>query len=299
MLFAQTPTRDLLIIGGDARLAQRLARLTPALRVVRRAGAGPSFVAVDNYAALPEAIFAGVRTVVNCVGISTGDPDTLNRVNVEVAERAAKQARSAGCRHYIVIGSLSVHGHASRIDNTTPIAPVSDYGRSKAAAEAAVAAFATPGFAVTIMRAPALYGADAQGKFGMLARLMCVARAFPVPRDLRQRSVLHLGNAAVVVAKLAANADPKGGTLFAADHEPFDLYRFAAALRTARGEHVRLLRAPDAVFALLRAVAPGVHASLFAASLIDADAAITTKMDLPISLDVGLAEMLAVGLHPR
>lgn len=296
-----TPTTAcaLLIIGGDARLARRLARLIPPLRVIRRSGDGPGIIGVADYAALPKAAFDDVGTVVNCVGTATGDAATLTRVNVGVAVSAARQARAAGCRHYIIIGSLSVHGHAPRIDLETPIAPVTDYGRSKAAAEAAVADLATPDFTVTVIRAPALYGPDAPGKFGVLARAMRVARVFPIPLELPQRSVLHLDNAAAVVAALAANPDPGGGIVLAADHEPFDLKRFASALGAADGRTVRLIRVPDVAFALIRAVRPGLYASLFAASRIDPAAAVSTGMVLPVGLDAGLAEMLAVDAHPR
>ncbi len=291
--------RDMLIIGGNARLARRLARLTPPLRVISRSSDGPGTLGVADYAAVPETAFDGVRTVINCVGTIAGDSTILTHVNVEVAVNAARQARAAGCRHYIMIGSLSVHGHAPRIDLATPIAPVTDYGRSKAAAEAAVAALATSGFAVTVVRAPALYGPDAPGKFGALARAMRAARVFPVSRELQKRSVLHLDNAAAVVAALAANSGPSSGVVLAADHEPFDLQRFAAALGTVDGRPVRLIRAPDAVFALLRVARPSLYASLFASSQIDSAAAVSTGMRLPVGLDAGLAEMLAVAAEPR
>jgi len=291
--------RDILIIGGNSRLAQRLVRLLPPLRVINRSDEGPGVIGVSDYAALPQAAYDGVHTVVNCVGSAIGNVATLTRVNVEVAERSARQARAAGCRHYIFIGSLSVHGYAPRIDMATPVAPVTDYGRSKASAEAAVVALATSHFAVTVIRAPALYGPDAPGKFSMLARAMRVARVFPVPHELPQRSVLHLDNASAVVAALAADPDPDSRIVLAADHESFDLERFAAALAVADGKPIRLIRAPDAAFAPLRVTCPGIYASLFAASFIDPVAALSTEMVLPVALDAGLAEMLAVAAHSR
>lgn len=292
-----TDNAEVLIVGGSARLACRIRAIVPTARTVVRRNAGPKDIFVADYAMIPTAAFAGIKTVVNCVGTPTGDEATLWHVNVDTPFAAATRARTAGCRHFIQIGSLSVYGCAQRIDSVTSVAPQSAYGRSKAAADAALFALAGSGFAVTILRVPALYGVGATGKLGMLARAMRRFGGFIVPRQPVARSLLHLDNAAAVIARLIAEPEPRGGIVLAADHEPFNFASFAAAVAADSGQRMMLVRAPWGCATILRALAPNVHASLFADSFIVPDAAITRDMALPVALYDGIAAMLAA--EPR
>lgn len=286
-----------LIIGGRSRLAARLRAVAPAARAIVRRDPGPNDVMVADYDAIPAAEFAGMATVVNCVGTPNGDEDTLHRINVHVPIAAATAARAAGCRHFIQLSSLSVYGGAATIDAMTQVAPVSAYGRSKEAADSALLALTTPGFAMTILRVPALYGIGAAGKLGTLAQAMRKIGGFVVPRRPIARSLLHLDNAAAVIARLIEDADPRCGIALAADHRPFDFASFAAAVSADSGRPVRLVRAPGWFNTMLRFTAPRLYASTFADSLIAPTATITRDMTLPVDLPDGIAAMLAA--EPR
>ena len=287
------------MIGGAARLARAIDRRVPGCRLVVRAGRGPAATVVDDYRAIPAVAFNGVARVVNCVGTPVGDVATLAAVNVEVAVTAARRARDAGVRQFIQVGSLSVYGGATDIDGATPVAPVSDYGRSKANADAALAALATPEFCVTLLRVPALYGPGATGKFGQLARVMTALGRFPVFRPLARRSVLNLDNAAVAIAALLDGTASAGGVQFATDHEAFTLDALATAVTRVHGKLVRLVPLPAAAAAVARHAAPGAFASLYADSVVAPAAAMTTQLPLPVALGDGLAAMLAVGTACR
>ena len=228
----------------------------------------------------------------NCVGTPRGDASMLAAINVDVAVAAARQARDAGCRCFVQVSSLSVYGGATLIDGATLVAPVSDYGRSKAAADAALLGLATPEFAVVAVRVPALYGPGAPGKFGQLARVMIRTGVFPVFRPLARRSVLHLDNAAAAVAALIANSATTG-VHFAADHELFTLDALTAAISKTTDRDVRLISLPSAAAKILRRTAPGIFASLYADSVVAPAAAMTTQLAQPIGLVDGLATMLA------
>ena len=280
----------ILLLGGDSRLARRIAARRPFARsVVRHGTADAVTTVVADYAEVPLSAFVGIATVVNCVGTPVGSPATLHAVNHDVAFASATRARAAGCRHFIQVSSLSVYGRAEQIDGMTPVAPVSAYGRSKAAADAALSALDDDAFAVTILRVPALYGRGAAGKFGALARAMRRLGGFPVSRPLPQRSLLHLDNAAAVIAALP----PQNGVVLAADHDLFDLGVLADVLARLDVRRPVLVPLPRFALAPLAIAAPAVYAGLFAASVIDAAAAISTSMTLPVGLRDGLAEMLA------
>ena len=153
-------------------------------------------------------------------------------------------------------------------------------------------ALASPCFAVTIVRAPAIYGPDALGKFGTLARLMCRTGWLPVTRVLLCRSVVHCDNIAAVISEIVAR--PAGRELeFVAHHEPFSLATLASAVMAAGGPAIKLVVCPASMFAALRMIAPAIHASLYSQRLIDPNDAITTGMTLPVGLAAGLTAALA------
>ena len=284
---------NVLVLGAGSRLTQQIGRLIPIRYVARHpARSGPEISQVADYRAIPSAVFEGVTTVINCVGCAHGEAETLDEVNCVVPINAARAGRVAGVRHFIQIGSLSVYGRATAIDRNTIVAPATAYGRSKAKADAGLAQLADDGFAVTIVRAPAIYGPGALGKIGKLAQLMRVARVLPVPRTLAARSVVHSRNVAAAIVALTARP-AESSIEFVADHDPFTLATLAEAIKASGGPRVRLVPVPDIVTQLLRHTAPGLFASLYAPSLIDPGAAMTTAMTLPITLADGLASALA------
>jgi len=173
----------ILLLGGDSRLARRIAARRPFARsVVRHGTADAVTTVVADYAEVPLSAFVGIATVVNCVGTPVGSPATLHAVNHDVAFASATRARAAGCRHFIQVSSLSVYGRAEQIDGMTPVAPVSAYGRSKAAADAALVraeAAAPTDMQVASMRAEVL-GLAGKRPEAMRVLDAAVARA---PRD--------------------------------------------------------------------------------------------------------------------
>ena len=130
----------ILIIGGDSRIARVLAKVRgkETRSIVRRSPSSSLDIVVTDYGDLPAHSFDGIDCAVNCVGISSGEAAELQRVNVDIPFRAAQAAKAAGVRCFIHISSFSVYGGAREIDRTTPVAPTSDYGRSKLAADEAL-----------------------------------------------------------------------------------------------------------------------------------------------------------------
>jgi UDP-glucose 4-epimerase len=247
---------------------------------------------VDTYDDLPADCFQGIDVVVNCVGRTTPDPSgaSLTHVNVDIPVAAARSAMRMNVRHFIQASSLSIFGHVHRIDRSTPVAPTSDYGRSKQLAEERLRVLADQGLRLAIVRLPMLYGSDIEGKLSRLARLMVKLRRFPVPPDLPRRSTLHIDNAATTVLALAESRS--AGTFFAADARPFDLQAMATAIQSERGERVSLIRFPGWVFRVVRLVAPGVYASLYEPSVVDVDASSYPLVQLPVTLEDGLRTLV-------
>jgi nucleoside-diphosphate-sugar epimerase len=257
---------DILLIGGSGRIGAALARgLGSRARVVVRRPAGHTDeILTSDYAALPPGAFAGIERVINCVGISTGAPDLLERINVDIPVQLAVAAREGGVRHFIHISSFSVYGGAVRIDRATRPAPTSDYGRTKLVADEALAALSWRGFDVALLRLPLVYAPDALGKLGQLLGMWRHIRILPVPSGDVCRAMIGVELTAEVVARLVA-LPPSSGVMFAADPRPFT-YRETAHVRH---EALRQLHVSRSVVRIARRVAPALGDRLFSDSRLD------------------------------
>lgn len=291
----------LLLLGGRSALARAIVRAGRdrcECRLVVRRPVDPGTMAhegvriVDAYDDLPDDCFEGIDVVVNCVGRTTPDPSgaSLIHVNVDIPVAAARSAMRMNVTRFIQASSLSIFGRAHRIDGSTPVAPVTEYGRSKQAAEERLAGLADEGLELTVVRLPVLYGRGIEGKLSRLARLMVKLRWLPVPHDLPKRSVLHVDNAAAAMLGLAESR--LVGTFFASDACLFDLQAMAAAIRSESGKRVALIRFPEWTFRVLRLVAPNVHASLYEPSVVDVEPSSYPVAQLPVSLEDGLRALV-------
>lgn len=262
------------LIGGHSRSALALVRFARAhqpgttfVAFVRRdapVGEGAQVRQVSDYAEIGAADLVGCDAVINFVGATqTRDKAELNRVNAALPAALASAARAAGAGQFIHLSSLSLHGRAAWIGAGAAIAPVTDYGRSKADAENRLRELDADGFAIALLRIPAIYGPGAKSKIGTLAAALRRVPAFPVPATLPRRSVISHDNLARVLLELLASG--RGGIVYAADPEPFDLPTFAEILPT----RPRPVRVPGFLLQPLKALAPSLHNSLYEPMEID------------------------------
>lgn len=281
---------DVLILGGNSRIARATAAALGA-RAVRVARAGGEGVrGIGDYAAMTARDFAGLTAVVNCAGLVAGPAALLEAVNVDLQARLAEAARAAGVRRFVGVGSFSVLGDVAWIDAATPPAPVSDYGRSKLAGEAALAALDTDGFATATVRLPAIVGAGTRGKLADLLRVWRRVGVAPVPaRDVR-RSMIGLELTGQVLARVALGAER--GVVHAADAVPFTFAEAARALRAATGAAFRRVPLPAPAVALLGRAAPALRRSMFADSLLDPAANLCVAEHMPSTLYREIAAMI-------
>lgn len=252
-------TPHILIIGGDSRIARALTQLRggEVRRILRRSPMRQSDVLVEDYAQLPASVFEGIECVINCVGISTGSAAVMERANVEIPLRAAQAAKAAGVRRFIHISSFSVYGGAQIIDRNTPVAPATDYGRSKLMADQALQALCDERFAVTMLRLPLIYGKESLGKVGQLLRLWQRLRVFPVPANDVSRAMIGVEMSGEVVNQLCST--DSRGIVFAADPQAFSYARISHAA----GGRLRIVRFPQFLSGLAERIVPSIADRLF------------------------------------
>lgn len=132
-------------------------------------------------AALKDGVDAVVHlAAITSVLLSKNDPDSCFRTNVLATEYLLEQARTTGCRRFVLASSNAVIGDVGRakIDEGMALRPLTPYGATKAAAEMLLSAYsASYGLTSASLRFSNIYGAGMQVKDSVVARLMRAALA--------------------------------------------------------------------------------------------------------------------------
>ena len=207
-------------------------------------------------------LLAGVDAVVHLAGIAhvaRGIPeDRYDRVNHRATAELAHAAQRAGVKHLVFVSSIRAQcGPAADhvlTEADTP-RPSDAYGRSKLAAEAAVAAAGVP---FTILRPVLIYGPGLKGNLAMLARLAALPVPLPFAGFANRRSLLGVDNLAGAILFVLATPATHGETYVVADPQPITLSEIVAALRP--GGPPRLFALPQGLVAAAIRVVGGTDA---------------------------------------
>ncbi|WP_413872376.1 NAD-dependent epimerase/dehydratase family protein [Albidovulum sp.] len=206
----------LLVVGGTGRLGGLLGRAwmqigQGGLVWQRRtgAGAGPRFDPLGDPAAYARAA-AGASAILNLAG-RVGGSARDDADHACLAQAALRAARDAGVAHVFLASSAAVYGNSPFARETDAPAPVTGYGRAKAAMEEAALAWAAAhpgGPGLSLLRIANVAGADA----------LLAAQPGPDPQMLDifpdgtgpRRSYLGPRTLAGILSRLVAHARPGG-----------------------------------------------------------------------------------------
>ena len=109
------------------------------------------------------------------------------RVNMHLTFNLAMEAKKCGVKHFVFMSTMAVFGEDGKIGemveltNPTNLKPVTNYGISKAKAEAKIREIADDNFKVAIIRPPMIYGVGSPGNF---TKLIKVAKRLPIIPNL-------------------------------------------------------------------------------------------------------------------
>lgn len=201
---------------------------------------------LESPRALAEAV-SDARVVVHAAGLTRASrPSDYYSVNAEGTRRLAMAAAAAGVRRFVFISSLAARGPDDPSTGAGGDHPVSDYGRSKLAAEAYLRDLDGP-MEVVALRPAAVYG-PRDTEFLPLFR-MARAGWVAVPGGAPLLQPVYAGDLARAV--LAASREGVGfGPFPVADGERYAWKDVVLALENALGRPVRAVRLPGAAFLL-------------------------------------------------
>ncbi len=177
---------------------------------------------------LAEAFDGGFDSVVHLAALtsvlqSVKRPEDTYRTNVEATSALLEAARNAGVSALAFASTNAVTGpmQSAAIDESQPLAPLTPYGATKAAAEMLMSAYtASYGLRCARLRLTNVYGPGMQAKDSIVARLMRAIRqgqTFEIYGDGRQvRDYLHTADVVAAFELALSNEDWSGPVVIGA-----------------------------------------------------------------------------------
>jgi nucleoside-diphosphate-sugar epimerase len=253
------------VTGAGGFIGRALcARLEEQGRTVRRlvresAGNQGDEVALDLERAQPEALarvldgaFAVVHLAarVHRMEDSDADVEAAHRLaNVDVTERLALAAVTAGVRRFVFASTVKVNGEATPRGRAFRAgdapSPQDAYARSKLAAERTLAQVSSgTSMLATTLRLPLVYGAGARGNFRRLVDSVAARRFLPFGAIDNRRSLLGPDNLLAAIEAVLASDSAVIGAHFVADAQSVSTATLVRAIADALGVEPRLLSVP-------------------------------------------------------
>jgi UDP-glucose 4-epimerase len=168
---------------------------------------------------------AGVDAVVHLaarvhvVNESGGDPwEDYEGVNVQGTRRLAEVASSMGCKRFVFVSTLKVHGEQGCFSETDAPNPVGPYAKSKLLAESALwDVVANSTMEAVVIRPPLVYGPGVGANFKALASLVRTGIPLPLASISNRRSLISIENLVDLLLLCVTHPSASGEVFLASD----------------------------------------------------------------------------------
>lgn len=260
--------RRIMVIGGDSSIAAALRTTLPkhAVYMVRRKVQSEYEQTVANYNDID---FAGVETVINCIGLVRGSETEMTHVNAILPTNLAIKAKEAGVCEFIHVSSFAVYGPIPFISGDSHANPVTDYGHSKLAGDVSLLKLRDPIFQVKIVRLPIIVNPSKDGKLSRLLSIWRKTGFLPIPRQPVRRAMISIVTTAAVLTDMIGRQDD--GIFHAAETEHFEYRRVAAVLNASESRNLKTFSIPDWMLNSLSTLYPRLVLSLYKDSILGND----------------------------
>jgi len=200
-------------------------------------------------------LLEGVSHVVHLAGIAhatSAIPESrYMAVNCEATRALAVAAREMKLARVVLMSSVRAQtGPCAQemLTEDSPPEPTDPYGRSKHAAEAALASeLADSETDWVVLRPVLVYGPGVKGNLASLVRLARLPLPLPLRSLAGRRSVLHIDSLSDAVAHTLTNSFASRRTFLIADAEPVTVPEIISALRAEMGRSGGLFSLPPKV----------------------------------------------------
>jgi UDP-glucose 4-epimerase len=243
------------------------------------------------------AALRGVDAVIHSAGVAhamSGVPEDDYRVlNTEATAALARAAERAGAKRFVFLSSIRAQtGPVSDavLDEDMEPRPTDPYGRSKLAAEAALAEL---GLDWVALRPVLVYGPGVKGNMAALLDLARSKLPLPLGGLAARRSLLSVDNLVAAVDTVLRASAPLRRPLIVADAKPLTVPEMIAAMRQGLGRKPGLIPVPPRLIeAALRTAGRGEAYERLAGSLVASPAALTRLGWVPpVAPQAGLAAL--------
>ena len=282
------------VIGANSNLGRRIvlalgASAVPIARFSLPSAYPVQTILVSDYAKIPVKAFDGCASIINCVGITSGTPEMMGRINVDVSSAAARAAGQNGISRLVHISSFSVYGKAEHIDQSTFEKPLDAYGESKLKADQALLSITA--IDVAVLRLPAIIGHHIPSKLAQLVSVWHKLSILPVAQHA-ERSMISIDAAAAAACILARAEGPVRGKWLVADPNPVNLLKLVRPAEMITKGRLRALVLPNILTTALRQILPGVFDKVFGSSVLAAEANAFFALGLASRLDEEIKRMI-------
>ncbi len=250
-------------------LAARLAAAGYAVRAVVRRQPFPPLpagveVTVQRDLGEPiawELLLGGVDAVVHLAGIAHADSriaqERHDRINHQATAALARAAARTDVKHFVFVSSVRAQSGPAAdhvLTERDDPRPSDAYGRSKLAAEAAVAASGVP---FTILRPVLMYGPGLKGNLATLARMASWRLPLPFGALSNRRSLLSIDNFVGATVFVLQHPSTRGEIYLVADREPIAFAEILASLRNGLGRQPALFSVPPRLMEIVARLVGG------------------------------------------
>jgi UDP-glucose 4-epimerase len=204
---------------------------------------------------LDAALEGGFDAVIHLAAVtsvlrSLEHPELTYRTNVGATASLLEAARAAGATTLVFASTNAVVGpsEAPAISESEPLAPLTPYGATKAAAEMLMSAYtASYGLRCAVLRLTNVYGPGMQAKDSIVARLMRAIRldqAFEIYGDGRQvRDYVHTADVTAAM-RLALSNPSWSGPMVIGSGRSLSVLEVVEAVRRVTGARLDVRHGP-------------------------------------------------------
>jgi nucleoside-diphosphate-sugar epimerase len=144
---------------------------------------------------------------------------------------------------------MSVYGiESGMIDNSSPLSPKSNYGKSKLQAEELIKPLCDEGFKIAIVRPPMIYGKGCKGNYPRLANLALKVPVFPCIEN--KRSMIYIENLCEFFKLLID--DSSSGLFFPQNEDYVCTSEMVEMIAEMHGANIRMIKLFNSFFRLFR-----------------------------------------------